>query len=83
MLVSRSPPPGNPEVEHIDNVVLEGLSEIAMNFRASYFTIVAGFVIYVYDICLTLEDERALLWSKGGRFIKSLYLAVCHAQEYL
>ncbi|KAG8764433.1 hypothetical protein FRC15_007630, partial [Serendipita sp. 397] len=31
-------------------------------------------VIYCYDISLTLEDEYRLLWSKGGKFVKPLYL---------
>ncbi|KAG8798371.1 hypothetical protein FRC16_007374 [Serendipita sp. 398] len=51
-----------------------GLALVASQIRASYYTILAGWVIYCYDISLTLEDEYRLLWSKGGKFVKPLYL---------
>jgi hypothetical protein len=58
------------------NASLQELIMTAMNIRASYYTMVAGFVIYIWDILLTLKDEQELLWTKHGRFVKILYLVV-------
>ncbi|PVF94223.1 hypothetical protein CPB86DRAFT_800628 [Serendipita vermifera] len=47
---------------------------IFTNFRISDYTLLAGTVIWFYDILLTLDDELTLLWTRGGGFIKVLYL---------
>jgi hypothetical protein len=44
------------------------------HFLATDYTILSGAVIWFYDILLTLNDEASLLWTRGGRFIKALYL---------
>jgi hypothetical protein len=64
------------EAPGISNATLQELIMTGMNIRASYYTIVAGFVVYIWDILLTLKDEQDLLWTKGGRFVKVLYLTV-------
>ncbi|PVG01345.1 hypothetical protein CPB86DRAFT_699571 [Serendipita vermifera] len=46
------------------------------HFLAIDYTILAGAVIWGYDILLTLDDEVSLLWTRGGWFIKILYLTV-------
>jgi hypothetical protein len=46
------------------------------HFLATDYTIMSGAVIWFYDILLTLDDEASLLWTRGGRFIKALYLTV-------
>jgi hypothetical protein len=60
----------------ISNAALQELIMTGMNIRASYYTMVAGFVVYIWDILLTLKDEQELLWTKEGRFVKILYLTV-------
>ena len=47
-----------------------------MNVRTSQYMLLAGSVIWLYDILLTLDSEFALLWSRGGKLIKSMYLIV-------
>lgn len=42
------------------------------HFLAIDYTILAGAVIWGYDILLTLDDEVSLLWTRGGWFIKIL-----------
>lgn len=76
MFVVREPPPDSPEASHIQNADINELILMGLHIRASYYTMVAGLVVYLWDILLTLKDEQELLWSKGGRFVKLLYLIV-------
>jgi hypothetical protein len=49
----------------------------AMNhLLTSEYILLSGTVIWFYDILLTLDDEFSLLWTRGGRLIKVLYLLV-------
>ncbi|PVF94224.1 hypothetical protein CPB86DRAFT_789269, partial [Serendipita vermifera] len=41
---------------------------------ASNYILLSGIVIWFYDILVTLGDELSLLWTRGGRLIKILYL---------
>lgn len=43
----------SPEAIGIQHMTLEDLAWSTFHIRASYYTIVAGFVIYCYDIFLT------------------------------
>jgi hypothetical protein len=75
MLQAREPV-DSLEASNVGNASLQEFIMTAMNIRASYYTMVAGFVIYIWDILLTLKDEQDLLWTKDGRFMKILYLTV-------
>ncbi|PVF95488.1 hypothetical protein CPB86DRAFT_787952 [Serendipita vermifera] len=33
-----------------------------------------GMTVWAFDICITINEEIELLWSRNGRFIKALYL---------
>ncbi|PVF94220.1 hypothetical protein CPB86DRAFT_713634 [Serendipita vermifera] len=55
---------------------VQAIITILTHFRASDYTLLAGTVIWLYDILLTLDDEMTLLWTKGGGLIKALYLIV-------
>ncbi|KAG8828949.1 hypothetical protein FRC17_007294 [Serendipita sp. 399] len=65
---------GSAVAESLQQATIEHIAVIALQIRASYYTILAGWVIYCYDIVLTLDEEFTLLWSKGGKFVKTLYL---------
>ncbi|PVF94225.1 hypothetical protein CPB86DRAFT_53088 [Serendipita vermifera] len=54
----------------------EDVVTVLLHFRATEYFLVTGTVIWFYDILITLDDEASLLWTRGGRFIKALYLTV-------
>lgn len=56
--------------------IVDEVATMAFNLRASQYTLVAGCVIWLYDVSLTLQDEVSLLWTRGGAFVKLLYLIV-------
>ncbi|PVF94222.1 hypothetical protein CPB86DRAFT_818169 [Serendipita vermifera] len=53
---------------------LDHIIVVLTHFRIIDYTIMAGAVAWFYDIFLTLDDELTLLWTRGGGFIKALYL---------
>ncbi|CCA76190.1 hypothetical protein PIIN_10183 [Serendipita indica DSM 11827] len=50
------------------------LASVRIGIQASQYTLVAGFVIWLYDIFLTFDREVGLLWCRGGKLIKAAYL---------
>jgi hypothetical protein len=56
--------------------VLAHLELSVFHLVTCYFTIVAGFVIYFWDILITLDDEVNFVWTRGGTIVKLLYMVV-------
>ncbi|KAG8826022.1 hypothetical protein FRC19_009964 [Serendipita sp. 401] len=56
---------------------IEVLEEIFLHLRASQYTLIAGAVIYLYDIFMTLDEEITLIWSRNAR--KGLFMKILFA----
>lgn len=56
--------------------ITNDLVTIIFSLRASEYAAIAGYVVWIYDIFLTLEDEIVLLWTRRGTAVKALYLVV-------
>jgi hypothetical protein len=50
--------------------------------QVSRYTLLAGVVAWAYDISLTLDDEVALVWTKGSTAARRLYLVVSKLQLF-
>ncbi|PVF94849.1 hypothetical protein CPB86DRAFT_625501 [Serendipita vermifera] len=57
----------------IPDSVLAHIELSLFQLTACSFTIVAGFIIYFWDILITLDDEVNFVWTRGGIFVKLLY----------
>jgi hypothetical protein len=59
---------------------LDDIATAAFQLTVSRYTAVAGFIVWLWDIFLTFDDEVALLWSnpqwRKGTLVKVLYLVV-------